>query len=86
VRQPILDPDAVDDTIHLFAPEIDREEIGPKPPPRHAAFEGEVGRAIPDALQCGRPAGRSARNEGVDLSCDGGARAREQATRTGVGA
>jgi hypothetical protein len=36
VRQPILDPDAVDDTIHLFAPEIDREEIGPKPPPRHA--------------------------------------------------
>lgn len=33
-------------------PDIDLEEIRPKPlPPRHAAFKGEIGRAIMDALR-----------------------------------
>ena len=52
VGQLILDIDAVDATIRLFAPDIDLEEIKPKPlPPRHAAFRGEIGRAIMDALR-----------------------------------
>lgn len=52
VRQLILDIDAVDSTIRLFAPDIDLEEIRPKPlPPRHAAFKGEIGRAIMEALR-----------------------------------
>lgn len=52
VRQLIIDVDNVDATIRLFAPDIDLEEIRPKPlPPRHAAFRGEIGRAILDALR-----------------------------------
>ena len=40
VRQLIIDIDNVDATIRLFAPDIDLEEIRPKPlPPRHAAFK-----------------------------------------------
>jgi hypothetical protein len=39
VRQLILDIDRVDATIRLFAPDIDLDEIRPKPVPlRHAAF------------------------------------------------
>jgi hypothetical protein len=52
VRQLIIDIDNVDATIRIFAPDIDLEEIRPKPlPPRHAAFKGEIGRAIMDALR-----------------------------------
>ena len=52
VRQLIIDIDNVDTTIRLFAPDIDLEEIRPKPlPPRHAAFKGEISRAIMDALR-----------------------------------
>ena len=43
VRQLIIDLDAVDATIRLFAPDIDLAEIKPKPlPPRHSAFKGEI--------------------------------------------
>ena len=46
------DIDNVDATIRIFAPDIDLEEIRPKPlPPRHAAFKGETCRAITDALR-----------------------------------
>ena len=52
VRQLIIDIDNVAATIRIFAPDIDLEEIRPKPlPPRHAAFKGEIGRAIMDALR-----------------------------------
>ncbi len=43
LRQLIIDLDNLDATIRLFEPDIDLEEIRPKPfPPRHAAFRGEV--------------------------------------------
>ena len=43
VRQLIINLDSLDATIRLFAPDIDLEEIRPKPvPPRHTAFHGEV--------------------------------------------
>lgn len=43
VRQLLIDLDALDQTIRLFAPDIDLEDIRPKAlPPRHAAFKGEV--------------------------------------------
>lgn len=47
VRRLIIDLDAIDQTIRLFSPDIDLEEIRPKPlPPRHAAYRGEVARII----------------------------------------
>jgi hypothetical protein len=49
VRQLIIDIDIdnVDATIRIFEPDIDLDEIRPKPlPPRHAAFKGEISRAI----------------------------------------
>jgi hypothetical protein len=52
VRQLIIDIDNVDATIRMFAPDIDLDEIRPKPlPPRHAAFKGEIGRAILETLR-----------------------------------
>ena len=52
VRQLIIDIDNVDATIRLFAPDIDLEEIRPKPlPPRHAAFKGEISRAIMEVMR-----------------------------------
>lgn len=52
VRQLIIDIDNVDATIRLFAPDIDLEEIRPKPvPPRHTAFHGEISRAILNTLR-----------------------------------
>src|SRR3954470_16059035 len=51
-RQLLIDLDSVDATIRLFAPDIDLDEIRPKPlPPRHAAFKGEIGREILEALR-----------------------------------
>ncbi len=55
VRQLIIDVDNVDATIRLFAPDMDLEEIRPKPvPPRHTAFHGEISRII---LTCLRETG-----------------------------
>ena len=51
-RQLIIDLDHVDATLRLYVPDIDLEEIKPKPlPPRHAAFRGEVSRLILEALR-----------------------------------
>ena len=47
VRQLIIDVDNVDATLRLFSPDIDLEEIRPKPvPPRHTAFHGEISRIV----------------------------------------
>ena len=43
VRQLFIDLDNVDATIRMFDPDIELNEIRPKPlPPRHAAYKGEV--------------------------------------------
>ena len=42
-----IDLDNVDATIRMFAPDIELNEIKPKPlPPRHAAYKGEVARIV----------------------------------------
>jgi hypothetical protein len=52
VRQLIIDIDALDATIRLFQPDIDLDEIKPKPlPPRHSAFKGEVSRIVLSILR-----------------------------------
>ena len=52
LRQFIIDLDNLDATIRLFKPDIDLEEIRPKPlPPRHHAFKGEVSRIVLDTLR-----------------------------------
>jgi hypothetical protein len=52
LRQLIIDLDNLDCTIRLFAPDIDLEDIKPRPlPPRHAAFKGEVSRIVFSALR-----------------------------------
>jgi hypothetical protein len=52
LNQLIVDLDNVDHTLRLFAPDIDLEEIEPKPvPPRNQAFKGEMKRLIIDALK-----------------------------------
>lgn len=52
VRQLLIDLDAVDATIRMFAPDIDLAEIRPKPlPPRHAAYKGEVSRIVLGTLR-----------------------------------
>jgi hypothetical protein len=57
LRQLRIDLDALDQTIRLFDPDIDLEEIKPKPlPPRHQAFRGELSRLLLDTLrQSNRP-------------------------------
>lgn len=46
-RQVIIDLDNIDATIRMFAPDIELNEIKPKPlPPRHAAYKGEVARIV----------------------------------------
>ena len=46
-RQLFIDLDNVDATIRMFAPDIELNEIKPKPlPPRHAAYKGEVARIV----------------------------------------
>ncbi len=57
LRQLIIDLDNLDATLRLFEPDIELEDIKPKPfPPRHAAFKGEVARVIFSALrQSDRP-------------------------------
>jgi hypothetical protein len=47
LRQAMIDLDHVDCTLRLFDPDIELDEIKPKPlPPRHHAFKGQVTRAI----------------------------------------
>lgn len=47
LREAMIDVDHVDCTLRLFDPDIDLDEIKPKPlPPRHHAFKGQVTRAI----------------------------------------
>ena len=51
-RRLIIDLDAVDATIRLVSPDIELEDIRPKPlPPRHAAYKGEVSRILFNALR-----------------------------------
>lgn len=52
VRQLMIDLDSVDQTIRLFAPDMQLDEIKPKPlPPRHAAYKGEVARVVLGTLR-----------------------------------
>ena len=52
VRQLITDLDNVDGTIRVFAPEMNLAAVRPKAlPVRHAAFKGEIMRAIYAALR-----------------------------------
>ena len=47
LRQAMIDLDHIDATLRMFDPEIELDEIKPKPlPPRHHAFKGQVTRAI----------------------------------------
>lgn len=47
LREAMIAVDHVDCTLRMFAPDIDLDEIRPKPlPPRHHAFKGQVTRAI----------------------------------------
>lgn len=47
LREAMIDVDHVDCTLRLFDPDIDLDEIRPKPlPPRHHAFKGQVTRSI----------------------------------------
>ena len=57
LRQLVIDLDNLDATLRLFKPDIDLEEIRPKPlPPRHHAFKGEVSRIVFAVLrQSNRP-------------------------------
>lgn len=51
-RQLLIDIDALDMTIRMFAPDMDLTEIKPKPmPPRHAAYKGEVARIVLGTLR-----------------------------------
>jgi hypothetical protein len=52
LRNLIIQLDSLDATIRLFKPDIDLEAVKHKPlPPRNAAFQGEVTRAILDKLR-----------------------------------
>lgn len=57
VRQTMIDLDNIDATLRMFAPDIELDEIKPKPlPPRHAAYRGEVARIVLGTLRdAGRP-------------------------------
>jgi len=47
LRQAFIDMDHIDASLRMFVPDIELEEIKPKPlPPRHRAFKGQVTRAI----------------------------------------
>ncbi|MGF1631870.1 MAG: hypothetical protein ACFCUT_20530 [Kiloniellaceae bacterium] len=61
MRQLVIDLDHVDATIRIYRPDIDLEEIRPKPlPPRHQAFRGQSSRFILDTLKA-RPDGMTTR-------------------------
>ena len=53
LRAAMIAVDHVDCTLRMFVPDIDLDEIRPKPlPPRHHAFKGQVTRAILAILRC----------------------------------
>jgi len=65
VRQTMIDLDNVDATIRMFAPDIELDEIKPKPlPPRHAAYKGEVARIVLGTL---RDAGRACSSQELTM-------------------
>jgi hypothetical protein len=52
VRQLMIDLDAIDQSLRLFKPDIELDDIKPKPmPPRHAAYKGEVARIVLGTLR-----------------------------------
>ena len=52
LRQLIMDADNLDGAIRIFDPGMDLAEIRPRAVPRqHVAFEGEIRRAVLDALR-----------------------------------
>ena len=52
LRQLIMDADNLDGAIRIFKPDMDLADIRPRAVPRqHIAFEGEVRRAVLDALR-----------------------------------
>jgi hypothetical protein len=52
LRQAIIDLDSLDSTIRMFEPDIDLEQIRPKPlPVRSPAFRGEVSRVVLSTLR-----------------------------------
>jgi hypothetical protein len=55
LRQTLIDLDHVNYTIPLFDPDAALDEVKPKPmPPRHAAFKGQVARAILSMLRASK--------------------------------
>ena len=52
VRQLMIDLDAIDQSLRIFKPDIELDDIKPKPmPPRHAAYKGEVARIVLGTLR-----------------------------------
>src|SRR5881227_2625876 len=52
MRQAVADLDHIEASLRIFKPDLDLEEIMPRPvPPPHAAFRGEVSRIILDTLR-----------------------------------
>ena len=52
LRMLVIDLDNLDATLRLFSPDIDLEEIRPKPlPPLHHASKGEITRIVSDTLR-----------------------------------
>ena len=66
LHKAMIDMDHIDCTIRLFQPDIDLEELKPKPlPPRHSAFKGQVTRAILEML---RDASKPLESEAITLA------------------
>ena len=57
LRQLIIDLDNLDATLRLFVPDIELDEIKPRPfPPKHQAFRGEITRIVFESLRrAGKP-------------------------------
>src|ERR1700729_1723516 len=52
IKQAVVDMDHVEASIRLFNPDIDLDEILPRPvPPPHHAFKGEVSRILLEAMR-----------------------------------
>ena len=52
LREAVCDLDHVEASIRLFKPDIDLEDVMPRPvPPPHAAFKGEVSRIVLETLR-----------------------------------
>lgn len=51
-REAVAELDHVEATLRIFKPDLDLDEVMPRPvPPPHAAFKGEVTRIVLDALR-----------------------------------